>query len=650
MTKLFKQVVSLAAVATFAVSLASCKKDVSSDEIDPKYEWLDTSISDTSDLSSYSGSTQLDLVGWSATQTGGDLKKDSSEDVVSAEIKRVTGVSVSKSSFDNGGMVATEKFKQLLTTKSIPDFVYGSGGLSAVDPSYLWDLTDLIKTYCPTILERIPDYVWDYCKIDGKIYGIPYMLANATLETLDPEVANMPEGNSTIMFSRENDYYPFIYVRDDVLKEAYPNAHTQDELDAIFAKNGKFTEDEIFDVKITSAEQFRTEFLPKIQEVLSSKKYYVDASGRRVETMVLHTGYDYDTWDFMGVLVPQLLGATGNHYNTHFSYWDVSTQKIELMMNQQFYKDEMYEWAKLLSEGKIVSQNGFDAAHSSMQGDYNSGRYAIGYFPNSYPAGEKATYASSDGTTKTVNYRKVYLKIEKDDEHFEFWSNETATPETVSFFKSKVNEKNLPQILRWMDYQCSRLADKLYGWGPRSAGLFTESADGVRTFKDENLANQMVYATSAVGDLVQKYNLGNGTFRTPQPTFPFVYMNASIYHPKCSYDLSSMKGMSAKYYSPTRIIQKKSIPMYKMASLHANWSNRECDGIEALWAKRPAIELKLEQLIKAGSSKSVYETAYKGLTDTLVQQGWTNAYFNGKFTNAFLALNEKVLDEFYKKK
>lgn len=177
MTKLFKQVVSLATVATFAVSLASCKKDVSSDEIDPKYEWLDTSISDTSDLSSYSGSTQLDLVGWSATQTGGDLKKESSEDVVSAEIKRVTGVSVSKRSFDNGGMVAAEKFKQLLTTKSIPDFVYGSGGLSAVDPSYLWDLTDLIKTYCPTILERIPDYVWDYCKIDGKIYGIPYMLA-----------------------------------------------------------------------------------------------------------------------------------------------------------------------------------------------------------------------------------------------------------------------------------------------------------------------------------------------------------------------------------------------------------------------------------------------------------------------------------------
>ena len=648
MKRNFSKFIALFVMCIMAFSIVGCgNNEGSSDEIDTNYEWLDTSITDTSDLASYSGKTSLNLVGWNTTQTGGALKKESSQDVVSPEIERVTGVSVSEDSFDNGGMVTSERFKQLLTTRSLPDFMYGSDGLSVVDSSYLYDLTDLIEEYCPTIMERVPEYVWEYCKIDGRIYGIPYMLFSNSMSSLDPEAANLSDGMSTVLFDSDNDYYPYVLVRDDVLKAAYPEAKTQAELDEYFAEHGEFTEDILFDIEITSAEQFRNEFLPKIYNVLQDD-YYIDASGRRVSTMVLHTGYDYDTWDFMGVLIPKLLGGAGNHYNTHFNYWDVSTQKIEIMLEQDFYKNEVYEWAKLLSEGKYVSTDGFDSTHTAVMGDLNSGRYAIAYGSNTSPSGNKATYSSSDGTTKTVNYRKVYLKIELDEEHFEYWVNATATPETISFFKSKVNEANLPQILRWLDYQCSRLADKLYAWGPRSAGLFTEDENGIRKFKDEELANQMVYATSAIGDLVQRYNLANGTLRTPQPTFPFMYMNASIYHPKCTYDLSEMDGISSKYFSPSYVCPKQATPLIKQASIHMGWSNDQCAGIEDLWAKRPGIELKLEQLLKAGASQSAYNRAYSDLSTTLQQSGWTKEYFNGTFTNAFLAANEDVLSGFYK--
>lgn len=65
-----------------------------------------------------------------------------------------------------------------------------------------------------------------------------------------------------------------------------------------------------------------------------------------VKPMLMTAGSDYDTWDFVGKLIPGFLGAGYNSYNTNFSYWDVTTQKIESMLYQDFFKEEIYEWRK----------------------------------------------------------------------------------------------------------------------------------------------------------------------------------------------------------------------------------------------------------------------------------------------------------------
>lgn len=644
----------VAAVICLCVLLsAGCSPKYDPDEIDVNYEWLDSSYTDTSQLSDYAGkNTNVSLKAWNVTGTGNNVEYDSSQDIVSEEIRRVTGVKVGEVT-DNRGLTANGRYAQILSAGDIPDIAYGSGW---IDTEEVWDLTDLVDKYCPTIKSRMPASVWNSGQVNGgekgKIYGIPYGLGNVSLSTLDSRA----DPEKTIMFSFQHEYYPYIYVREDILKDAYPNAKTQQEIDDLYARNGKFTEEELFDVEITSAEQFRTEFLPAIQNVIETKRKddgtlkYKAQNGRMVGTMLTTygTGSGSDNWSLLGVLLPSLLGGTMSFYNHMFSYWDVSTQKVELMLLQDFYKDEFYEWAKMIAQGDVVSDYGVTTDHATLINEMNSGLWAIGYQPSMMATGNVCTFTSENGETETVNYRKVYMKIPRDEEHFEYFVTGEPAVSSVMFFKDKVQENMLPQLLRWLDYQCSILADKLYAWGPSSAGLFTEE-NGIRVYKDEALADQMVYNTYNMGELVQKYNLSNGTLPSAQPVFSFVYAAASVDHPKCSYDLSQIKGLANSYFTSAAVCKEEvshAVPIKKTAGIQ-QWKNTELDGVEELWGKRKLIEDQLSKMLRMGS-KSAFDSGYAALENILNSNGWTKAYFNGKFTSAFLQINEDFLQYFVK--
>lgn len=647
MKKIFTRTVCMTMCAMFAFSLAGCKDETPSDVVDANYQWLDASLTDTSQLDAYAGQNRIELTAWSVSELLSGKK--SSEDIVSKEIKRVTGVSIKENGVvDNKDSTAEQRYNQLSMT-GLPDIAYGRGW---IDPEALWDLTELVDKYCPTIKARMPESVWKATQVTGgqagKVYGIPYALGNAGLSEIDPQA----DPQKTVMFEYNHEAYPYVLVREDVLTAAYPQAKTQAEIDALYASQGYFTEDDLFDVEITSAQQFRTEFLPKIQNVLNTTKNsdgtyrYTMKGGRKVKAMLVTGGQDVDTWDFLGVTIPKLLGAAGTHYNTGFTYWDKQTKKIELMLTQDFYKNEVYEWAKMINDGTIVSKEGMTTVHSTIQSEYNSGYYAIGYPSNSYPQGMQCQYTSENGVTETVKYRKVYMKIPTGD-HFEFFASGVPIPHSVMFFKDSVRESDLPQLLRWLDYQCSRLGDKLFAWGPSSAGLFNEDENGVRTYKDENLANQMVYSTAILGNLVQKYNLSNGSLYSAQPVFSFAVYGSSIYHPKTSYDLSKVEGLTNSYFSSAIVCKdKKPIGIAKKPSIH-EWTDSDLDGVEKVWGKRAGIEADLKQILLAGSSKSAFDSAYAKLEKTLQTSGWTNAYFNGAYTNKFLELNQDYLHLFY---
>ena len=644
-----RKVGKMVAVALSLVALCSataCGGDnTPSAVVDANYEWVNGSYTDASQLTSWSDlgqSKQLNLVAWNTQQKGGFKKYTSSNDVVYPEIKRITGVTIdTDKSFDNAGKQADVRYGDLIMT-GLPDIAYGQW----VDKDAVYDLTELIDEYCPTIKARMPASVWDRANInggeDGKVYSVPYGLGDISLSAVDPEA----DPDKMALFDYSYDYYPYIYVREDILLDAYPDAKSTAEIQEIFDTNGGFTEEELFDVEITSSTQFRTEFLPKIYDTIRANSKYKINAERWVEPMLVHSGTDYDTWSFMGVLIPQLLGATGTYENTAFSYWDAIDQEIKLMFEQDFYKAEVQEWAKLIAQGKYVDNYGFLNTNADLQSELNRGYYAITYGPSCLATGNQATLDNGE----TVKYRKVYMKIPK-NEHFEYFCQGEPSVNGVCIFKDSVKESDLPQILRWLDFQCSELCDKLVAWGPETAGLFTESTDldgnTIRQFKDETLVQQMVYSTVTLGSTVQKYNLANAgaTGTMAKTVFTFYFAGGSKDHPKCYYDLSSMSSMLNIYYSSSRV--HASIPKVyigKTAQIW-KWKNVDLDGVEKVWARRDTLEAAFKQVLTSGNS---FDSKWNSMLATANTIGFTQDYFGGEFQEAFLNLNENYLENFYK--
>ena len=100
-----------------AFGLSACGKDDDGpgaviDDID--YEWLDPTIADTSDLTSWEDLGQTRTLSLTAWNMWDGVKQEAENDVVYPEIRRVTGVTVdTKNSFDNGGMSFTERLARL---------------------------------------------------------------------------------------------------------------------------------------------------------------------------------------------------------------------------------------------------------------------------------------------------------------------------------------------------------------------------------------------------------------------------------------------------------------------------------------------------------------------------------------------------------
>lgn len=600
--KLFGTIMASVLVATSVLTACGGKTPRQGDEIDANYEWATegningTDVKDSSTYADYYGSNKRSLVAWNTMQTGNFKTYNSSDDIVSNEIERITGVSIDKkNSFDNKGSTAEIRFNQLLTMNKIPDIAYGSGW---IDSEEVWDLTELIDEYCPTIKARMPQSVWNSVEVNagqkGKVYGIPYGLMNVSLTTVDP----LADPAKSVMFQFQEECCPYILVREDILKDAYPNALTIADINDIYAERGGFTEAELFDIKITSSKQLREEFLPAIKRAIDNggSKYEI-SPGRKVQTMLMTSGSDQDTWDLLGKLVPALLGSGYNSNNTNFSYWEVSTQRIESMLYQDFYKEEVYEWAKMIADGTIVSTSGMTSNHSTIASELNSGYYAIGYLSSSAPSGNVCTWKG-----EKINYRKVYLDIPFNTDRFMYCGTGEAGVQSVKFFKDSIDESELPQLLRWLDFQCSRSADMLYAWGPQSAGLFNEALDGTRTYKDEDLVQQMVYSTALMGEKVQKYNLANGSGTFAGQLFSFYYGGGSIYHPKATYDLSNLNGLAASFYTSSAVCKDMSaifVGLKQYPTIH-KWTNADLDGVEAIWNKRDNVEDDLKQLLIKG--------------------------------------------------
>ena len=496
-------------------------------DIDYKFNVEADKVTDSSDMPDWTGK-QLDLSVWYATGSyHANKNKVAENDVTWPELKRVTGVYFNpEKSFDNNGETQDAKISKIIATDEWPDILWGSSNSitdQLIEQDMIWELSELIPVYMPHLHELMQK--GDFMKStrdDGKIYEL-VMDAKVTYAypDMDPEVlaraANPIHDTS------------YVYVRDDILKEIKPEAFTQAELLEIFEKNGKFTQEEILNAAFNSKEEFY-QFLRDVKAL--GKK----SGNRDVYATYALTGSD--NWDFLTVLAGSLDGFNswqGISANNYFTYFDVETEKIEYMFQQDWYKQDVKELVQLIQEG-VISQDSLIDNRAAYEEKCATGQYAVlygGTMPDLVTLNKNAEPYG-------YQYRKVIINIPYNQNKFLPIANTLGGSYKFAFFKNQISAEDLPQVLRFFDYMLTEAGQKLWFWGPRSAGLFTEEADGTRRYTDKVLEDESVRDTG--NETITKYGLQGRAWVSPPAT-------VGRWSPKYMYEVTPSPKVMERYFN-----------------------------------------------------------------------------------------------------
>lgn len=585
-----------ALVLMLAVGCGKKEKNVSI-QVEDEYPWLNNAVEDTSDLPNWEGS-ELKLRYWTATGTSASAIVNMANDVVIPEIKRVTGITFDDTEMiDNAGQSFDVKLNMLMATGDYPDIVLNGDTSKLVEADLVYDLTDYIQKYAPTIWEKFSEKTWKSIDVTGntdRIYGIPYgQGGNYWLNIEDFDYLKVGLGGTE---SRG-----FVYVRDDILKKLYPNAKTQDEIEELYLKNGEFSEDEIFDVTLKSFDDF-------VILLKGIKELNIKENGRPVLPTYGYSGSD--NWDLLQKLCCWFEGRGDR--NQYYTYWDRKSQKVELALKQDFFKNTLKKLNTLINED-LISKESLIETSDSFTEKLNNGLYAVTY-GSKVPTDETLKKAG-----KNFRYRKVYIDIPFNKERFVPVKAATGGINTISVFKKTVSEDELIQILRWCDYMVSDTGAKLISWGPRSSGLWEEK-DGKRVFINKAVERYVVYNED--NDEGKSYNLMNTTAGIAPSNHPcifsFGWSNIGNTHPTYVYDKALDPADANKYFSSLNL-NLEDMKETEMANITMFANTVEL--AKKAWGNRPEIESCILSVL--ASSEKNFEKNYKTLLSKLELNGWT---------------------------
>lgn len=597
-------------LAVSAVSGCGGKKkaEVNLNEADLAINFND--YKDSEDIPSWTGE-KLKLKVWMDANapepyvTAGESK----DDAVSPEIERVTGVIFDiNTSFGNTGGSYDAKIAQLIASEEYPAMAYSLPELSdLVKSGALYDLTPYIEKYCPNIMKYYgPDTVFGSIWEEQKEkYGGMYALQIGQNQGMIKQMVekdgayDLTEEQILSMCGTGNSPHGYVYVREDILKMVYPEAHTSKELKEIYEKNGKYTEEEIFDVPWNTPQDF-IDFLYKVD----SLEIPDDGNGP-VYTTFTHNGTD--NWNACTNMLP-MFGYSGDY----FDYYDIQEKKIKYTFKEDWFKDILKTYNKLVRDG-VASSEALIDQQQNFNEKYNNGRYLVALLTVPPIGNENFQYT----------YRKVYAKYTNGWDKILNVSGGPSTLKKMSFFKKGISESELIQALRAVDFQCSLPGQKLTFWGAKSAGLYTEDENGKLKYTNEELEKQMIDTNTYGVDLIDKYGLREGH----RPGRPVCY--TSPFNVFAHYDRPSTveSKFNAFYVDPI------TYPTY----INADFYTRTADlpGAKSFWQKREAFETALTQIF-ASADDAQFEERYNSLLALAERNG---------LTDQVLEDYQKILDE-----
>lgn len=580
--------------------------------------------SDSSEMPDWEGE-QIELTMWYANASYSGKKNDIAEnDVVSPEWARVTGVKFSPASFDNNGELVDAKLSKIIASKEWPDILMGCPGNTLntmIEEDLIWDLTELIPQYMPNLNAYLEKGDFGKSKRpDGKLYevdlGVPlrYAYPDMSEEVL---VRNTTPQSTTSS----------IWVRDDILKMIKPEAYTQAEILEKYENNqGKFTKEEILNASINSKEEF-FQFLRDI------KALGIKEGNREVYPTFAFAGSD--NWGFMTFLAGYLqgfYGSPGNAGSNYFTYYDVETEKVEYMFDKPFFKEILKEFTELVRED-VISEDSLIDNRSQFQEKCSSGQYAVLY------GSEIPSVVTLNNNAEGYQYRKVTLNIPFNTEKFAPLLDELTGGTRYAFLKSEISAEELPQVLRAFDFMITDVGQKLIQWGPKTAGLFTEDAEGNRRYTDKEIEDAAVYGKA--NDSLVKYGLDN-------KAWPGYAYGMNRWKPIYVYDFVPNVSRLQMYY--TTAIEE---PLETVQGVAPNiWQfTANVPELKTAFDARTDFEKAMTKCLTAKTDEE-FEEFYQTFVDKAVRSGYTeealakaNEYWETIVNEPYM----KYLDEFLAK-
>ncbi len=595
--KLFvKKIICTVSVLTMVLSLATgCKsngKNNSSVKFDDSKIVDYNGYKDSEDIPDWDGE-KLKLVLWSRASETQDttIGKTSQYNSVAKEAERVTGVSLDdKNSFDNAGGSADSRIAKMIATNNYPDVANGIPDITnLVQKKVLFRLDEYIKKYAPTVYKLFgPDskVYGDEWKRQMNTYGGVYSFSMSGVTGTVRDIAEL-DGNYDLTDEQLRSVsgvgtspYASFYIREDILKELYPNAKTTADLDKIFKEKGEFTKEEIFDVPLNSPEDF-INLTYKVKDVLAKK-------GEK-ETSVLYTHTGTDNWPIL-TAAGGIMGYNANY----FSYWDKETKQIKYTFKEDWFKDVLKTWNQLIRDG-VASKEALIDTSGAFNEKLTAGKYAIAF---------------TEPTSSDYKYRRVWVKYAYDQDKFVTFKTSDAMLMRISIFNQNINEEQLKQTLRYFEFMASDPGQKITYWGPKSLGLYEEDSDGNLRYTDKDLEKEML--NGGTTDQRRKYGFSN---YWPSP----MGVPASKYAPKLFYtDVSSY----SEIYSPAVYERVESITGVS-ADIYTNVFTSRIESVKKFWSARQGFEDAMQAIFASADDKT-FEANYKTMIDYAVSNGLTD--------------------------
>jgi ABC-type glycerol-3-phosphate transport system substrate-binding protein len=418
-------------------------------------------------------SETLELTVWNTQGTDYTYSSVEDSDLLAKWMKEKTGVEVVDIYGNDGGQWDV-KLTRLVAGDNMPNLLVCGGFQGPAHFARLEQLgkaveltPEMLRKYAPDLWARTPQKYWDKIKVNGKILGIPYKIpvekASQPLAS-DSEIEFMKKISTPQVNVFSVNPVSIRYVRDDILKAVYPNVKTFSEIAGLLKeKQGPVGED-ILDIPIYSTQDM-IDFFYKVRDLNLKTE-----NGKTVYAF----GYDGgDNWEALASLGAEMYGYQGHFYT---GTWNYKTQSVEIPLAGELVKKAAETQNKMVLD-KVADPESLAHTFEMYREKIFNGQYAI---PMNMDVSEINREYERLG--KPYRMRPVYFQVPHDPD-YPAYTEEQLWSESICLVNT-LSGDDVIKTLKWINTQYTDEYEQVRNWGPEEAGLYTETSDGKRKFKN----------------------------------------------------------------------------------------------------------------------------------------------------------------------